>query len=116
MSTIIGIIVAFAFFDWPWRGVVLGAFLLFDFLEIYVWLRWRKRRSVTGAEGIVGERGKATIDCNPEGQVRVKGQTWKALAEETLEAGDDIEVVAVSGIQLRVRKVEAGVDAHSVPR
>src|SRR5918992_1127466 len=107
MSTIIGIIVAFVFFDWPWRAAVLGAFLLFDFLEIYVWLRWRKKRSVTGAEGIVGARGKALTDCNPEGQVRVKGQTWKAVAHESLEAGDDIEVVAVAGIQLHVRPVSS---------
>ena len=109
MSAIIGIIIAFTFFDWPWRGVVLGAFLLFDVFEIYIWMRWRKKRSITGAEGIVGMQGKATTDCSPEGQVRVKGQTWKAVAEEPLQAGDDVEVVAVSGIQLYVRRVEARV-------
>ena len=113
MSTIIGIFVAFAFFDGLWRLVILGAFLLFDALEIYVWLRWRKKKSVTGAEGIIGARGVAITDCNPEGQVRVKGQTWKALAEDHLEAGDNLEVVAVTGIQLRVRKVAAPVPAES---
>src|SRR3712207_2731531 len=100
MSTIIGIIIAFVFFDWPWRAAVLGGFLLFDVLEIYVWLRWRKKRSVTGAEGIVGERGRAVTDLNPEGQVRVKGQTWKAIAEEQLSADDYVEVVGAEGIKL----------------
>ena len=103
MSAIIGIIIAFVFFEWPWRGVVLAAFLLFDVFEIYIWLRWRKKRSVTGAEGILDARGKALTDCNPRGQVRVKGQTWKAEAEEPVEAGDAIEVIGVSGIQLYVR-------------
>ncbi len=104
MSTIIGIIVAFAFFEWPSRAAVLGAFLLFDFLEIYIWLRWRKKKAVTGAEGIVGARGRALTDCNPEGQVRVKGQTWKASSTQDVRAGDDIEVVAARDLQLQVRK------------
>ena len=104
MSTIIGIIIAFVFFEWPWRGVVLGAFVLFDALEIYVWLRWRKKKAVTGAEGIVGARGRALTDCNPEGQVRVKGQTWKATAAESVKAGDDVEVVGTRNLQLEVRK------------
>ena len=104
MSTIIGIIVAFVFFEWPWRGVVLGAFLLFDILEIYVWLRWRKKKAITGPEGIVGARGRALTDCNPEGQVRVKGQTWKAMAADSVKAGDDIEVVGTRDLQLEVRK------------
>ncbi len=107
MSTIIGIIVAFAFFDWPWRAAVLGAFLLFDIFEIYIWLRWRKKRSITGAEGIVGERGQAINACNPEGQVRIKGQTWKAIADDRVRAGDYVEVVDVAGIRLQVRKVDS---------
>ena len=104
MSTIIGIIVAFVFFDWPWRGVVLGAFLLFDVLEIYIWLRWRKKKAVTGAEGIVGARGRALTDCNPEGQIRVKGQTWKARATEDVRAGEVVEVIGARDLQLQVRK------------
>ncbi len=105
MSTIIGIIVAFVFFDWPWRAVVLAAFLLFDALEIYIWLRWRKKKSITGPEGIVGMRGKALTDLNPEGQVRVKGQTWRAIATEGAKAGDDVEVEAShDDLRLAVRR------------
>ncbi len=104
MSTIIGIFVAFIFFDWPWRAVVLGAFLLFDALEIYIWLRWRQRRAMTGPEGIVGEKGKAVTDCMPEGQVRVKGQTWKALAPMGVTAGEEVVVTATNDLQLEVRR------------
>ena len=104
MSTIIGIIVAFVFFDWPWRGAVLLAFLLFDALEIYIWLRWRKKKSMTGAEGIIGMRGRALTDLNPEGEVRVKGQTWKAIATTGAHAGDDVEVEEAQDLRLRVRR------------
>ncbi|MDQ4144773.1 MAG: hypothetical protein M3198_13730 [Actinomycetota bacterium] len=104
MSTIIGVVIAFVFFDWPWRGAVLLAFLLFDALEIYLWLRWRKKRAMTGAEGIVGQRGRAITDLNPEGQVRVKGQTWKAIADAGAQAGDAVEVEAAQDLCLRVRR------------
>jgi membrane-bound serine protease (ClpP class) len=101
---IIGIIIAFTFFDWPWRAAILVAFLLFDFLEIYIWLRWRKRRSVSGAEGIIGARGKALTDLNPRGQVRVNGQTWTAIAPTGASAGDNVEVEATQDLTLHVRR------------
>ena len=107
MSTIIGIIVAFIFFDWPERWLVLLGFLLFDFLEIYIWLRWRTTRSMTGPEGIIGDKGTALTNCSPKGQVRVKGQTWKAVAPEGVGAGEPVEVTGARGIQLEVRRSTA---------
>lgn len=105
MSTIIGIIVAFSFFDWPWRGVILAGFLLFDALEIYIWLRWRKKRSITGVEAIVGEHGRALTDCSTRGgQVWIKGQTWTARSAEGATAGENIEVIGVKGLTLHVRR------------
>jgi membrane-bound serine protease (ClpP class) len=104
VSTLIGIFVAFAFFEWPWRGLILVGFLLFDALEIWVWLRWRKRKSITGAESLVGKTGKAITDLHPEGQVKVYGQTWKAESMDgTFAADDEVEVVGWEGLTLHVR-------------
>ena len=103
MSAIIGIIVAFVFFEWPWRAFVLAGFLLFDVLEIWIWLKWRQRRSVTGAEGIVGATGQAVTDLSPEGKVKVKGQIWKATSPDGVAAGERVEVVAMEGLRLEVR-------------
>ncbi|MDQ3646520.1 MAG: hypothetical protein M3345_06230 [Actinomycetota bacterium] len=100
--TIIGIAIAILFLDWPWRGVLIVALALFEAFEIYLWLRWRKRRSVTGAEGIVGHRGTALSDCAPEGQVRVKGQIWRARSEQDVAAGEEVVVTDVDGIRLLV--------------
>ena len=106
MSTIIGIIVAFLFFDGVWTAVVLGAFLLFDVFEIMVWVRWRKKKAITGPEGIIGQKGRAVSDLNPEGRVRVKGQTWRAVAESPVENHKDVIVTATEGLQLTVRPAE----------
>ena len=105
MSTLVGIFVAFAFFEWPWRALILVGFLLFDALEIWIWLRWRKQKSITGSEGIVGTKGTATTNLQPEGQVRVAGQTWKAESlEGPIGAGEEIEVTGNESIKLIVRR------------
>jgi membrane protein implicated in regulation of membrane protease activity len=107
MSLIIGIILAFAVFDMPWTAVVLGLFLLFDMFEIWIWLRWRKKRALTGPESIIGERGKAVTDIDhDEGRVHLRGQNWKARSGEVIPAGSTVEVMATNDLQLEVRLVE----------
>ena len=115
VSAIIGIVVAFVFFEWPWRAFVLAGFLLFDVLEIWIWLKWRQKRSVTGAEGIVGAKGEAVTDIDPEGQVRVRGQMWKATSTEVVRAGDRVEVVAMTGLRLEVRPAPLPATAPTPP-
>ena len=103
MSTIAAVL-AFIFLDAPWRYLVAGGLLVVDVFEIYIWLRWRKQRSMTGAEGIVGARGTALTDCDPEGQVKVKGQIWKAWAADPVHANDDVVVTGVDGIRLNIAR------------
>lgn len=103
MSTIAAIL-AFIFLDSPWRYLVAGGLLIVDVFEIYIWLRWRKQRSITGAEGIVGARGTALTDCDPEGQVKVKGQIWRARAVGSVNADDEVVVTGVDGIRLLVAR------------
>jgi membrane-bound serine protease (ClpP class) len=106
MSLIIGIIIAFVFFDMPWTAVILAAFVVFDFFEISIWLRWRKRRAITGAEGIIGAQGTAVTALDPEGMVFVKGQNWKGRSGEHVPANTKIEVIATSDLLLEVRPIE----------
>lgn len=100
--SIIGGLLAFFFLDGLWRVVVIGLLLLTDVAEIALWLRWRKRRSTTGPEGMIGAHGRALTDCRPTGQVRVKGQIWTAHCSADITAGDDIVVTHVTGLRLTV--------------
>jgi membrane-bound serine protease (ClpP class) len=104
LTTIIGAILAFVFLDPPWRYLVIAALLLIDVAEIFIWLRWRKRKSITGAENIVGATGEVVSDCTPDGQVKVRGQIWSARCNEGARAGDAIVVTDVSGIRLTVAR------------
>src|SRR5262249_14113960 len=40
----------------------------------------QRRRPVTGAAGMVGERGVAETSLEPDGWVRVRGERWRAVA------------------------------------
>src|SRR5215470_1895322 len=64
----------------------------------------QRRRATTGSEGMVGLRGRSDTDLAPEGWVRLRGETWRAVSEEPVPAGQAVEVVAVDGLRLRVRK------------
>lgn len=103
MGFVIGTALAFIILDWPWRGVAIAAAAAYEGLEILLWLRWRKRRSITGAEAMVGATGKAISDLRPDGQVRVRGQIWNGHCPGGVSAGEDVVVAAVNGLRLEVR-------------
>jgi len=58
----------------------------------------------TGHEGLVGSLGTAVTDLQPEGKVFVHGEYWDAVAEDPLASGAEVRVVAVEGLNLRVRR------------
>ena len=103
--TTIGIILAFIFLDDPWRFIAVAGLLAFEVFEIMLWLRWRKKRSITGHETMVGMTGKVVTECDPEGQVRVKGMIWKARCPEGVAVGDEIVVTRIDGMRLDVAPV-----------
>ncbi|MGH2751493.1 MAG: NfeD family protein [Actinomycetota bacterium] len=102
--TTIGIILAVIFLDGWWRVAVIGALLIFEGIEIWIWLRWRRRRSITGADTMVGEHGLVTADCRPSGQVKLRGQLWSATCPDGAGAGESVVVTAVQGVRLEVTR------------
>lgn len=57
-----------------------------------------------GSEGIVGEVGTVTKRIDPEGMVFVHGEHWRARADEAVEPDQEVEVVGIRGLVLKVRK------------
>ena len=113
--TLIGSVLAITFLPSPWRWLVIAALLASDIVQISIWLRWRRRRSATGAEALVGAVGEALNDCRPHGQVKLKGQIWKAYCDEGVERGTKVVVDQVEGLELHVRPVERERAASSAP-
>lgn len=64
-----------------------------------------RRKQSTGSEGMIGMAGTVTEELKPEGMVQVKGEYWRARSVEgNIGAGEEIEVVAIAGLRLEVRR------------
>jgi membrane-bound serine protease (ClpP class) len=66
----------------------------------------QRRRPVTGVAGMLGARGVADTELQPEGWVLLMGERWRGVADSPLPAGAPVQVTAVDGLRVRVKKAE----------
>ena len=83
------------------------AFLLFEIIEHVIvplvgFLLTRKKRPVSGAEGMVGAVVKVKQWNTKEGWVAVNGELWRADCEIPLQQGDKAIIRSVQGLTLKV--------------
>jgi len=63
------------------------------------------RRPVTGATSMVGQLGVVKAALNPEGQVLVNGERWRAVSQDGPAAiGETVQVADIEGLTLKVTK------------
>lgn len=87
-------------------GVAIG--LSFAVILMFA-LRAQKAPLHMGPETLLGKQGTAKGKIDPRGQVQVQGELWSAdLAEGAgpIEAGENVDVVKVEGLRLKVRKLK----------
>lgn len=95
------------FFRVSWVVIVPAAILTAGFFVFALGKAvqtWRTKPT-TGAEGLIGERGVVRKRIDPRGTVLVHGEVWNAVADEPLDSGQAVEVVAVEGLTARVTRV-----------
>ena len=71
-------------------------------------VRARRRPVAIGKQRMVGLVGEALEDLDPEGQVKVEGEIWRARAARPVAAGTRVRVRAVRGLVLEVEPVATG--------
>jgi membrane-bound serine protease (ClpP class) len=91
------------------RGLIAGAAVTLGAFSLGMgWLvvRAHRRRPASGAEGMIGEIGhvRRADATGRQLKVFVHGEYWEADADEPLAVGDAVEVTAVAGLRLRVRR------------
>ena len=87
-----------------WRVLVPTVALTAGFFLFALTLGVRafRRRPLLGATGLVGQTAVARGALEPEGQVSVHGELWRAVADRPLADGAAVTIVDVQGLTLRV--------------
>ena len=110
-------------------SMVLGSFMLYEAPEagfrvswtvilptvgasagLVVWavsagVRAMMRPPTTGTAGMIGQHAVVRATLDPEGQVQLDGELWRAVAEDApVPAGETVRVTGVDGLTLRVSR------------
>jgi len=84
--------------------VVTIAVVIFMLFGAWKAFQSHKQRPTTGKEGLIGRSGIAITDLDPEGQVELQGEIWRATAVDgSLPKDSRVVVVDERGLTLLVR-------------
>jgi membrane-bound serine protease (ClpP class) len=88
-------------------GMAVTVTLPFAALSVFLMrlvLRSRKWKQAAGAEEMLGEQGIATngLKSGIEGMIRIHGETWRAITDEDVAAGEAVRVRKIEGLKLYV--------------
>ena len=62
-------------------------------------------KPASGAKGLVGTIGVVKNTLAPSGLILADGTRWQATIEAgTAEIGEEVEIIAVNGLKLKVRR------------
>jgi membrane-bound serine protease (ClpP class) len=85
----------------PTIGVTAGIVVF----AVSAGLRALYRPAATGASGMVGQTGVVQRALDPEGQVLVEGELWRAVAADgPVPAGEQVKIERVEGLTLTVAR------------
>ena len=111
MLLVLAVLAAIFLLPSPWDFLLVIGAAAVEAAEVWFWIWYtRRRRSVVGAEALVGAVGVAAGPLDPQGQVRVVGEIWQARSEEVAAAGDRVVVERVEPDLTLVVRPEQGKD------
>ena len=83
--------------------VILVAIIVWSVVTYKPYRKALERPSCDPQQAIIGKRGIAMSRLNPEGLVRIEGETWKAaILDDVVEVGSSITVKEANGLKLVV--------------
>jgi membrane-bound serine protease (ClpP class) len=75
-------------------------------LLLYLVLRARRAKVVTGSAAMIGEVGSAITELAPAGKVFVHGEYWDATSPRPAAAGARVRVTAIDKLKLTVEPMD----------
>jgi membrane-bound serine protease (ClpP class) len=87
-----------------WIAPATGVTALFFMFIAGAGLRAQLRPAKVGAETLVGQTTKALTAIDAKGgKVFIEGEHWNAMSDTPIAAGQDVEIVDVKGLMLKVK-------------
>ena len=75
----------------------------------YLATRATLSRPISGAEGLIGEKGLVRKTVGKRGgKVFLHGELWTAVSEETIPVDTEVKVIDIEGLKLRVSRTHGG--------
>jgi membrane-bound serine protease (ClpP class) len=98
-------------------AAVTAVFVAFFAVLVTAIIRSRRRKVVTGREGLIGSAGVVRREIEPgrRGIVLVQGELWQAVADGRLTQGERITVQSIDGLLLSVRRATDVIPAPPRP-
>lgn len=95
----------FPYYQISWTVILpmITISVAFTFLVLKFGVKALRERTITGSEGMVGQRGLAKTNLTPKGTIIIHGEMWNGVSEEPIEAGHPIEVTHIDGLTLHVK-------------
>ncbi|MFN4226906.1 MAG: NfeD family protein [Candidatus Ratteibacteria bacterium] len=93
----------------PNMYIISASILTGGFTWFIIWftLKTKRRKVITGKEGLIGEEGKTITELNPEGMVFVHGEYWKGKSMKgNIEKDRKIKVIDIKGLVLIVEEIK----------
>ncbi|MBI2829688.1 MAG: hypothetical protein HYX81_00855 [Chloroflexi bacterium] len=88
-----------------WLLVILIAWLGHSVFMYRVMSQTLQRKLLDNLTSMVGSRGMVITPLKPEGWIRIKGELWKAYAEDEMgDVGEEVVVVGQDRLKLIVRR------------
>jgi len=87
--------------------IVVSAALLISLRPIFA--RYLKKNEIkTNVDRLIGKIAICTAAIAPDehGEAKIEGKIWTAIARENVQVGEKVEVLAIEGVKLVVKKVE----------
>ncbi|MBN2226305.1 MAG: nodulation protein NfeD [candidate division Zixibacteria bacterium] len=82
-------------------ALFFGALILLAFTLAF---KARITKPTTGREGMIGETGIVKQRIDGSGYVLVAGELWEAVADEMIDIGQQVSVIEVDNMRIKVRK------------
>jgi len=107
VALLLAVLLAFFVLPWPWGLIAIAGGLAVETVELTWGLRLARRwKPGTGAEAMIGAEAQVVARCRPLGQVKVHGELWQARCEEGADIGQKVQIEAIEGLMLVVRRKE----------